>query len=174
MIYLQIFYEFFKIGLFSFGGGYVMLTMIYSTVVEKHSWLTSGEFTDIVAISQITPGPIAVNTATYIGYKVTGTVFGSAFATLGVILPAVMVMGILIVFIFKNRDSKYVEWALKGVRPVAVGLVLSAAVSLMTREIFIDYKSYIIFFATLIGGLYFKIGIITMILLSALAGVIVY
>ncbi|MGL4945917.1 MAG: chromate transporter, partial [Fusobacteriaceae bacterium] len=101
-------------------------------------------------------------------------VFGSAFATLGVILPAVMVMGILIVFIFKNRDSKYVEWALKGVRPVAVGLVLSAAVSLMTREIFIDYKSYIIFFATLIGGLYFKIGIITMILLSALAGVIVY
>ncbi|MGL4253649.1 MAG: chromate transporter [Fusobacteriaceae bacterium] len=174
MIYLQIFYEFFKIGLFSFGGGYAMLTMIYSTVVEKHSWLTSGEFTDIVAISQITPGPIAVNTATYIGYKVTGTVFGSAFATLGVILPAVMVMGILIVFIFKNRDSKYVEWALKGVRPVAVGLVLSAAVSLMTREIFIDYKSYIIFFATLIGGLYFKIGIITMILLSALAGVIVY
>ncbi|MGL4945622.1 MAG: chromate transporter, partial [Fusobacteriaceae bacterium] len=108
MIYLQIFYEFFKIGLFSFGGGYAMLTMIYSTVVEKHSWLTSGEFTDIVAISQITPGPIAVNTATYIGYKVTGTVFGSAFATLGVILPAVMVMGILIVFIFKNRDSKYV------------------------------------------------------------------
>ncbi|MGL4402141.1 MAG: chromate transporter [Fusobacteriaceae bacterium] len=174
MIYLQIFYEFFKIGLFSFGGGYAMLTMIYSTVVEKHSWLTSGEFTDIIAISQITPGPIAVNTATYIGYKVTGTVFGSAFATLGVILPAVMVMGILIAFIVKNRDSKYVEWALKGIRPVAVGLVLSAAISLMTGDIFIDYKSYIIFFATLLGGLYFKVGIITMILLSALIGIIVY
>lgn len=174
MIYLQVFYEFFKIGLFSFGGGYAMLTMIYSTVVEKHSWLTAGEFTDIIAVSQITPGPIAVNSATYIGYKVTGTIFGSAFATLGVVLPAVMVMGILIAFIVKNRDSKYVDWALKGVRPVAVGLVLSAAISLMNRDIFIDYKSYLIFFATLAGGLYFKIGIITMIFLSALIGIIVY
>lgn len=174
MIYMILFYEFFKIGLFSFGGGYAMLTMIYSAVVEKHGWLTSGEFTDIVAVSQITPGPIAINSATYIGYKVTGTVFGSAFATLGVVLPAVMVMGILITFVIRNRDSKYLEWALKGIRPVAVGLVLSAAVSLMTKDIFIDYKSYLIFFATLVGGLYFKVGIITMIFISALVGVIVY
>ncbi|MGL5964699.1 MAG: chromate transporter [Fusobacteriaceae bacterium] len=174
MIYLKIFYEFFKIGLFSFGGGYAMLTMIYSAVVEKHSWLTSGEFTDIVAVSQITPGPIAINAATYIGYKATGTIFGSAFATIGVVLPAVIVMGILIAFILKNRDSKYVDWALKGIRPVAVGLVLSAAISLMTKDIFIDYKSYIIFFATLVCGLYYKVGIITMIVASALIGLIVY
>lgn len=174
MIHMILFYEFFKIGLFSFGGGYAMLTMIYSAVVEKHGWLTSGEFTDVVAVSQITPGPIAINSATYIGYKVTGTIFGSALATLGVVLPAVMVMAILITFVMKNRESKYVDWALKGIRPVAVGLVLSAAISLMTRDIFVDYKSYIIFLATLVGGLYFKVGIITMIFASALAGVILY
>lgn len=174
MIYLQLFYEFFKIGLFSFGGGYAMLSMIYGAVVEKHQWLTSGEFTDIVAVSQITPGPIAINSATYIGYKVTGTVFGSAVATVGVVLPAVIVMGLLIAFVIKNRESQYVDWALKGIRPVAVGLVFSAAISLMTKEIFIDYKSYIIFLATLIGGLYLKIGIITMIFASAFIGIILY
>ena len=91
---LELFYTFFKIGLFGFGGGYAMLSLIQYEVVEAHQWLSAGEFTDIVAISQVTPGPIAINSATYIGYQATGgTVLGSFIATFAVCLPSIIIMG---------------------------------------------------------------------------------
>ena len=104
MIYLQLFLVFFKIGLFSFGGGYTVLSLIQKDVVERFQWITTGEFTEIVALSQVTPGPIAINSATYIGYKVTGTVFGSMFTTFGVVLPSFLVLALIIMFLhrFKN------------------------------------------------------------------------
>jgi len=88
MIYLQLLVSYLKIGLFGFGGGYAMLSLIRHEIVDKHSWLTSGEFTDIVAVSQMTPGPIGINSATYIGYTVTGSVWGSVVATTAVCLPS--------------------------------------------------------------------------------------
>ncbi|MDR0421347.1 MAG: chromate transporter, partial [Prevotellaceae bacterium] len=92
-VLIQLFITFFKIGLFGFGGGYSMLSIIQYEIVEAHQWLTVKEFTDIVAISQSTPGPIAVNSATYVGYAVTGgTVLGSAVATLAVCLPSIIIM----------------------------------------------------------------------------------
>lgn len=95
MLYLNLFYTFFKIGLFGFGGGYAMLSMIQGEVVTRHGWLTPQEFTDIVAISQMTPGPIGINSATYIGYTATGSVWGSVLATLALVLPSFIIMLIL-------------------------------------------------------------------------------
>lgn len=146
MVYLRLFITFFKIGLFSFGGGYAMLPLIQTEVVDINNWVSISEFTDIVAISQVTPGPIAINSATYIGYTVTNTIFGSFFATLGVTLPSVIIMLIICNFFFKFKNNKYVENAFVGLRPVVVGLVLSAMLLLINKETFIDYKS-IIFFA---------------------------
>ena len=88
MIYLQLFYTFFKIGLFGFGGGYAMLSMIQGEVVTRYGWVSSQEFTDIVAISQMTPGPIGINAATYVGFTSTGSVVGSVIATFAVVLPS--------------------------------------------------------------------------------------
>lgn len=113
MIFWELFYTFFKIGLFSFGGGYAMLALIQDEVVNKHAWISVGKFTDIIAISQVTPGPIAINTATYIGYESTKSVFGSFVATLGVSLPSVIVTTLLFLFLkntaldrlFKTRSK---------------------------------------------------------------------
>ena len=92
MIFLQLFYTFFKIGLFGFGGGYAMLSMIQGEVVTRYEWITSQEFTDIVAISQMTPGPIGINAATYVGYTSTGSVWGSIIASFAVVLPSFILM----------------------------------------------------------------------------------
>ena len=99
-IYLQLFITFFKIGLVGFGGGYAMLSMVQYEVVEVHGWLTVGEFTDIVAISQMTPGPIIINCATYIGYTATGgSILGSLLATAAVCLPAIIIMTLSLIHI---------------------------------------------------------------------------
>ena len=111
MIYLQLFLVFFKIGLFSFGGGYTVLSLIQKDVVERFQWITTGEFTEIVALSQVTPGPIAINSATYIGYKVTGTVFGSMFTTFGVVLPSFLVLALIIMFLHRFKNSLVVDRA---------------------------------------------------------------
>ncbi|MFA5523074.1 MAG: chromate transporter [Tissierellales bacterium] len=174
MIYLELFITFFKIGLFSFGGGYAMLPLIQTEVVDINQWLSVSEFTDIVAISQVTPGPIAVNSATYIGYTVTNTVFGSFFATLGVVLPSVIIMLIICNFFFKFKNNKFVENAFVGLRPVVVGLVLSAMLLLINKETFIDYKS-IIFFALAFFATYkYKIHPILLTLVAGILGYIIY
>lgn len=174
MIYLKLFTTFFKIGLFSFGGGYAMLPLIQTEVVDINNWIGVSEFTDIVAISQITPGPIAINSATYIGYTVTNNIFGSFFATLGVTLPSVIIMLIICNFFFKFKNNKYVENAFVGLRPVVVGLVLSAMLLLINSETFIDYKSIIFFAAAFFATYKYKINPIVLTLVAGIVGFIIY
>jgi chromate transporter len=151
-----------------------MLSMIQQEVVEKNRWISLSEFTDIIAISQITPGPIAINSATYIGYSATNSVLGAAFATLGVVTPSVIVMIILIKFLTKFSKSPYVENAFKGLRLTVIGLILGAAFSLIGPEVLIDYKSYILVVVSLIGLLKYKVGPIPLVVASGVVGVLLY
>ena len=109
MIYLQLFWTYIKIGLFGFGGGYAILSLIQYEVVEKHAWLSSSEFADIVAISQVTPGPIGINSATYIGYTVTGNIWGSVVATIAIMLPSFFLVLLVAGMYSKFKGNKYIE-----------------------------------------------------------------
>jgi chromate transporter len=170
---LSLFWSFFKIGLFGFGGGYAILALIESEVVDIHGWMTTTEFTDIVAISQATPGPIVINCATYVGYTATNSILGSAIATFAVCLPALILASLAARFIYKFRDNKYVDAAFKGLRPAVVGLILAAGISLINSENFIDYISIIIFAVVAIGT-YFKANPIILLMLSGIAGYLIY
>lgn len=174
MIYLNLFLTFFKIGLFSFGGGYAMLSLIQREVVVNNGWITNSEFTDIIAVSQITPGPIAINSATYIGYTATNSILGSIFTTLGVVMPSVIVMGIFIFFLSKFKDSLIIKRGFLGLKYVVIGLILGAALALMTKENFRDVWSYLIFTTALIASLKFKIGPIPITVVSGVVGIILY
>ena len=144
MIFLQLFYTFFKIGLFSFGGGYGMLSVIQGEVVTKQGWLTHTEFTDIVAISQMTPGPIGINSATYVGftavhnagYSELMAVFGSVLASFSVMLPSFILMLLISKFLMKYRKHPSVEAVFSVIRLIVVGLIASASLLLMNRENF--------------------------------------
>lgn len=174
MIYLQLLWTYIKIGLFGFGGGYAMLSLIQHEVVEKQGWLTPAEFTDIVAISQMTPGPIGINSATYIGYTATGNVWGSLIATFGVCLPSFVIVLLIARAYRKFHSNKYVSDAFKGLRPATVGLILAAALLLMNGENFVDYKSIAIFVAAFILTRFLKVHPILMIVLAALSGLVLY
>ena len=182
MLYLQLFYTFFKIGLFGFGGGYAMLSMIQGEVVTRHGWLTSQEFTDIVAISQMTPGPIGINSATYVGFTATGSVWGSIIATLAVVLPSFILMLAISKFFLKYQKHPVVEAVFSGLRPAVVGLLASAALVLMNAENFSspkeDMYSFIIsclfFLVAFIGTRKYKINPILMIVACGIAGLILY
>ena len=140
MLYFQLFYTFFKIGLFGFGGGYAMLSMIQGEVVTRYGWLTPQEFTDIVAISQMTPGPIGINSATYVGFTATGSIWGSVIATLAVVLPSFILMLVISKFFLKYQKHPAVEAVFSGLRPAVVGLLASAALVLMNSENFSSPK----------------------------------
>jgi chromate transporter len=172
MIYFKLFYTFFKIGLFSFGGGYAMLPLIQQEVTLSNKWITVKEFIDIVAISQITPGPIAINSATYIGYKISG-ILGSIFATIGVVMPSIIIMLIICKFFFKFKNNKYVENAFLGLRPATVGLVAAAAI-LVSNSSFIDYKSVIIFLFAFMASYKYKANPILLTIISAIIGLVLY
>ena len=109
MIYLQLLYSYLKIGFFGFGGGYAMLALIHNEIVVRHHWLTNSELTDIIAISQMTPGPIAINSATYVGYTVTGNIWGSLLATFAVSLPSLTIMLLITKFYMKLHNNRYVQ-----------------------------------------------------------------
>ena len=173
MIYWQLILVYLKIGTFSFGGGYAMLSLIQHEIVEKHAWLTTQQFTDIVAISQMTPGPIGINSATYIGYSVTGSVWGSVAATVAVCLPSFILVLLISYFFVKCKDNKYIRAAMSGLLPMSVALIASAALLLMNKENFIDYKSILIFFAAFIAT-WKKVHPILLILLAAFAGFLLY
>ena len=172
-VYIQLFISFFKIGLFGFGGGYAILSLIQHEI-EIHGWMTQSEFTDVIAISQMTPGPIGINSATYVGYKASGSILGSIVATFAIILPSFIIMITLVRFFFYLRGNKYMEYAFLGLRPVVIGLIGAAAVVLMTDENFIDYISFIIFGAVFLLSLRGKIHPIYLIILAGIAGFIIY
>jgi chromate transporter len=125
---LQLFLSFVKIGAFSFGGGYAMIPLISREIVETKGWLSMPEFIDVIALSQGTPGPVGINSATYVGYKVAGF-WGSVSATTGVVVPSFAIMMALGYLFFRYRDVGFVKDIFKGIRPVVVALILAAAVS---------------------------------------------
>lgn len=172
MIYLQLFLSFFKIGLFSFGGGYAMLPLIQQEVVTSNSWLSLKEFVDVVAISQATPGPIAINSATYVGFKV-ANILGATVATIGVTMPSFILVLIMAKFFLKFKDNKYVSDALKGLRPAVVGLVAAAAI-LVAFTSYTDYKSILIFIPAFIAAYKFKADPILVMAAAGLAGYFLY
>ncbi|ETZ27862.1 hypothetical protein HMPREF2085_00724 [Fusobacterium nucleatum 13_3C] len=173
MTYLNLFFVFFKVGLFSFGGGYAILPLMQHEVVDINKWISFKEFMDIVAVSQITPGPISINLATHVGYRI-GETLGSTIATTSVVLPSIIIVSLIVIFLKRFSKLPVVQRIFKSLRVTIVGLILAAGIALFVKENFIDYKSYIIFTSVLIGGLVFKIGSITLIILSGVAGAILY
>ena len=174
MIYLQLFLSFFKIGLFAFGGGYAILLLIQHEIVVDRGWLTQSELTDIVAISQMTPGPIGINSATYVGYVATGNVWGAVVATLSITLPSFIIMLTLSRFMLAVKGNRYMEYALTALRPTVVGLIAAAALMLVNRENFVDWKSIVLFGVAFILTFRFKMHPILLIVLAGAAGVLLY
>ena len=186
MILWQLFISYLKIGFFGFGGGYAMLSLIQNEVVVQHQWMTAAEFADIVAVSQITPGPIAINSATYVGYTVgmqagDNTLFGilgSAIATLAVCLPSLTVMLLLTRFFLRLKGNAILAGAMSGMKPVVIGMIASAALLLMfpashEGESFIDGWSWAIFGVCVLAS-WRKVNPILLIVLSAAAGIAIY
>lgn len=190
MIFLELFYTFLKIGLFSFGGGYGMLSVIQGEVVTRHAWLSASEFTDIVAISQMTPGPIGINSATYVGYTAvlnSGApewlaVIGSLVASFAVMLPSIVLMLIVSRYLIKYSKNPLVEAVFKGLRPAVVGLLASAALILMTEENFGSpgntplqfWVSVGLFVSAFAAMKFFKVSPMFIILLAAIFGALFY
>lgn len=188
MIFLHLFTTFFIIGLFGFGGGYGMLSLIQGEVVHNWHWMTTSEFTDIVAISQMTPGPIGINSATYCGYTAVYNagygsvmaVIGSFTATFALVLPSVVLMILISKMFLKYMNSPVVQTVFSGLRPAVVGLLGAATLLLMTPDNFSTPKenpwqfwiSVALFAATFIGTKYLKINPIRMICYSGLAGLL--
>ena len=186
--FVLLFWTFLQSGLFGFGGGYAMLSMIQGEVVTHHHWMTMGQFTDIVAVSQMTPGPIGINCATYVGYTslvnagyapVWG-ILGSVVATSAVVLPSLILMIIISRFLMAYRHHPRVEQVFSFLRPAVVGLLAAAALCLMTAENFSTprecpwqfWVSVLLFLFAFISNRVYKLSPIRIILLCAIAGIV--
>ena len=187
---------FFIIGVFTFGGGYAMLSLIQTQVVVAHHWLSESTFTNIVAISQMTPGPIGVNCATYTGYEVLTSagashavaILGSATATFALILPSFFIVLTMVKFYEKFMGNRLFEGVMGWLRPAVVGLIGAAAVILMVdtswtgliphfaivEENFMDWKSWALFAAAMVASLGFKVNPIYIIIAGGIAGLLLY
>ena len=182
MIFFELFVTFFLIGMFTIGGGYAMLSLIQSQVVTVHNWISDTTFTDIVAVSQMTPGPIGINSATYVGYEVlanTGAseflcVLGSFTATFAVVLPSFIIVLAICKVYEKFKDNYMFRGIMTGLKPATLGLIGTAALSLATPENFIDWKSFAICFLAFLGIFFKKIGPFAALGLGALAGLLLY
>ena len=170
MILLKLFVAFFKIGAFSFGGGYAMIPFIQKEIITNNSWLTVSDFMDIIGISQMTPGPVSINSATFVGFKVSG-ILGSIAATIGIVLTSFILVTICSKTLEKFKDSNLVKSALLGMRPILIALILQAFFDL-AKESYIDIKSIIV--TLIIGGLLLsrKIHPILCVLISAVLGIV--
>ena len=200
MIYLELFLSFFQMGLFGFGGGYAVLPLIKEQVVIQHPWLTMSEFTDLITISQMTPGPIGINCATYVGYdvlmKATGSHFlgilGSFTATSAIVLPSFIIVLALVKFYVKFHGNTIFESVMSWIRPSVVGLIGAAAIILMfnaswagmpmfsrldmsiVTENFPDWKSWALFGAAIVASMFFKVGPIPIIVAGGVLGFLIY
>ena len=188
MIFLKLFYTFFKIGLFGFGGGYGMLSLIQTEVVRNNDWMTSAQFTNVVAVSQMTPGPIGINSATYCGYTAVHNagmsdsmaILGSGIATFALVLPSFILMILIAKILMKYMESKIVKDIFSGLRPAVVGLLAAATLMLMNVENFSAPSinlwrfcvSTALFIATFVGTKLLKINPIRMICYAGFAGLV--
>lgn len=191
MIFLRLFYTFLKIGIFTFGGGYAMVALIQNEVVTKWHWMTAQEFTDILAVSQSTPGPIGINTATYAGYTAVANegfptwmaVLGAFEASFAVVLLPIVLMLVVYRFLLKYKDNPKVNGVLKVIRLVVVGLITSAALILLTPENFGSETRQVILSTAICLGVFgvsflpkkrWKPGPISLILIAGLLGLLLY
>lgn len=190
VLYLKLFWTFFKIGLFGFGGGYGMISLIHNDVVEKQHWISNTEFTDIVAVSQMTPGPIGINSATYVGYKAienagmtrTEAICGSLLASFSVMLPSFILMLLISAFFMRYKNHPSVQTVLKWLRPVVVGMLVAAVLLLLNEENLGSfstqklqfYVSIGLFILAFVATYFWKIGPIKVILLAGLFGGLFY
>ena len=195
-LFLELFWNFFLIGAFTIGGGYAMLSLIQGEVVTTHHWISEGTFTDIVAISQMTPGPIGINTATYVGYDVlfqaTGShilgVAGSATATLALVIPSFILVLLIVRFYTQFKNSVLFEGVMGWLRPTVVGLIGAAAVILIVdttwvqgapvfsivRDNFPDWKSWCLLGAAFAASYWGKVNPILGIVAAAVLGLLIY
>lgn len=190
MIFLKLFIIFTKIGTFNFGGGYAMLSLIHNEVVVKNAWLSNAEFTDIVAISQSTPGPIGINAATYAGYVAVlnqgypewMAVLGSVLSSLSIVWLPFIIMILISRYLMTHKDSKIVKDIFSGLRPAIVGLIAAAAVLLMNRDNFrdplVEPVNFAISVALFAVSFYFtrfrKTNPILVMLLCGIAGLVIF
>ena len=182
-----IFASFFKIGLFTFGGGYAMLPLIEQELIAKRGWIEHKEFLDLLTLAQSVPGPIAINSATYVGYTVGAQagnawcgILGAALATFAVCLPSLTLMLLITRFFLRLKQNPVVEGAMKGMRPVVIGMIASAALLLMfphskapDEQNFIDGWSWALFGGVFVASVK-KVNPILLICLSAAAGILIY
>ncbi len=193
---LQLAWTFFVIGAFTIGGGYAMLSLIQNQVVVEHPWISESAFTDIVAISQMTPGPIGINTATYVGYDVVSQatvshlmcIAGSATATLALVLPSFILVLLIVRFYTQFRSSALFEGVMGWLRPTVVGLIGAAAVILivkttwgasgpsfeLVRENFPDWKSWLLLAGAFAASYWGKVNPILVILCGGVLGLLLY
>ena len=190
MIFWKLFYTFLRIGIFNFGGGYAMIALIQNEVVTRNGWMTMQEFVDIVAVSQMTPGPIGINVATYAGYTAVlnagyaapWAMAGSILASMSVILLPVIAMILVTRFLMKMQDNPAVQTMLKILRITFIGLIAAAAILLMNVESFGSPTqdttqfiiSIVIFLAAFVAAFRYKVSPILLLVLSGVAGYIIY
>ena len=182
MIFVELFITFFVIGLFTVGGGYAMLSLIQTQVVNTHGWLTEGQFADIVAISQMTPGPIGINCATYVGYDVLASsgashliaVLGSFTATTAIVLPSFLIVLSICKAYQKFSENRMFKGIMSGLKPAVAGLIGAAAVILITPENFPDWKSWTLFASALVLSFWGKVNPILVIIAGGVAGYFIF
>jgi len=167
---LKIFFTFFKIGLFTFGGGYAMIPLIHFYVVDKYKWLGEKEFVDIIAIAESTPGPIAINSATYIGYKKYG-VKGSISATIGVVLPSLIIIILISAFLMQFKENQWVECAFLGIRIGVSVLILNAGIRIY-KKTDKNILSYVLMLFGLTMVMFDLISIVFVILIGGVVGIV--
>lgn len=182
MIFVELFFTFFIIGMFTIGGGYAMLSLIQNEVVTVHGWIDDTTFTDIVAISQMTPGPIGINSATYIGYEVLAqsgasellSILGSFTATFAVVLPSFIIVLLLAKVYARWKEHPIFKGVLMGLRPAVLGLIGTAAIGLATPNNFIDWKSFVICVVAFVALYLKKLGPFSVLGIGALVGLLIY
>lgn len=184
MIYLELLWSFFQIGLFSIGGGYAAMPLIQEQVVDIHPWLTMSQFADIMTIAEMTPGPIAINSATFVGIQVAG-ILGAVTATIGCVLPSCFIVMTLAYVYYHFRGLKMVQGVLAGLRPAVVAMIASAGISLAIMSFYgdnalpadlseINMVSVVIFAAGLFVLRKWKVNPIYVMLGAGVAGVLIY
>ena len=182
MIYLELLWSFFQIGLFSIGGGYAAMPLIQHQAIDIHGWLTMQSFSDIMTISQMTPGPIGINSATYIGYSVlqqSGApefmcILGSFTASTAVVLPSFILVLVICKMYNKFQNNHIMEGVLTGLKPTVAGLIGAAAVILVTPDNFPDWKSWVLFSAAFAASWWWKVSPIISIIAGGILGLILY
>lgn len=179
MIYLKLFISFLQIGFLAFGGGYAILPFIQEIVVNQHAWLSMREMTDVVTLSQMTPGPIALNAATFVGTKLAG-ILGSIVASLAVVIPQLIVMVLLAKLYFSDKEISFMDKIIRALRPAVAGLITIATLDMIKGSVFnggnfsLDSISYVALVTFLIGLVLkkTKLGIIKLIVIGAILGLI--